>query len=143
MRHPVRLFRKVGFRGFCSLHLFIGGSIISGLAYPLLLIPFLIWVCTGTNIFERFFPPIVLFVSIVNLAVGNGCMIYVSMLAVAKRKNYWLLPHAITMPGYWFLQSIAAYKALFQLIVRPFYWEKTVHGISKFTRSEIVRASAP
>lgn len=142
MRHPARLFRKVGFRGFCSLHLFIGGSIISGLAYPVLLIPFLIWVSTGTNIFERFFPPIVLCVSIVNLAVGNGCMIYVSMLAVAKRKNFWLLPHAITMPGYWCLQSVAAYKALFQLIVRPFYWEKTVHGISKFTASELLRANS-
>lgn len=142
MRHPVKLLRKVGFRGFCSLHLFIGGSIVSGLAYPLLLVPFLIWVGTGTNLFERFFPPWVLFVCVVNLAIGNGCMIYVSMLAVAKRKNYWLLPHAITTPGYWLLQSIAAYKALFQLMVNPFYWEKTVHGISKFTASEILRANS-
>jgi hypothetical protein len=108
----------------------------------MLLIPFLIWLITGTGVFERFFPPAVLFVSIVNLAVGNSCMIYVSMLAVAKRKNYWLLPHAITAPAYWFLQSVAAYKALYQLIARPFYWEKTVHGISKYTASELLRAGS-
>ena len=26
--------------------------------------------------------------------------------------------------------SIAAYKALWQLITKPFYWEKTSHGLS-------------
>jgi cellulose synthase/poly-beta-1,6-N-acetylglucosamine synthase-like glycosyltransferase len=142
MRHPIRLFRKVGFRGFCSLQLFVGGSIVSGLAYPFLLFPFLIWICTGTTSFHRFFPPEVLLVSVLNLAVGNSCLIYVSMLAVAKRKHYELLPYAITTPIYWLLQSIASYKALWQLITKPFYWEKTVHGISKFTNSEILRANA-
>jgi glycosyltransferase XagB len=142
MRHPLRLFRKVGFRGFCSLQLFVGGSIVSGLAYPLMLFPFLLWILTRTDIFLRFFPPDVLLISIVNLAVGNSCLIYLSMLAVAKRKDYWLLPHAVTVPVYWLLQSIAAYKGLFQLAVRPFYWEKTVHGISRFTKTEILRAGS-
>jgi glycosyltransferase involved in cell wall biosynthesis len=34
MRHPVRLYRKVGFRGFSSLHLFVGGSIVAGSPIP-------------------------------------------------------------------------------------------------------------
>ena len=140
MRHPIRLYRRVGFRGFWSLQLFVGGSIVSGLAYPLMLVPFLLWVITRTNPLHQFFPPAVLFISAVNLAIGNSCLIYLSMLAVAKRKNYWLLPHTITIPLYWLLQSIAAYKGLFQLAVRPFYWEKTVHGISKYTKSELQRA---
>jgi len=29
------------------------------------------------------------------------------------------------------MHSIAAYKGLYQLIVNPFYWEKTNHGLSK------------
>jgi hypothetical protein len=32
-------------------------------------------------------------------------------------------------PLYWALMSIAAYKGFFQLFYRPFYWEKTVHGL--------------
>jgi glycosyltransferase XagB len=142
MRHPIGLFRRVGFRGFCSLQLFIGGSIVSGLAYPLMLFPFLVWICTGTHSLHRFFPLGVLIVSVLNLAAGNSCLIYLSMLAVAKREHYSLLPYAISMPAYWFLQSIAAYKALWQLITKPFYWEKTVHGISKFTSTEILRATS-
>jgi cellulose synthase/poly-beta-1,6-N-acetylglucosamine synthase-like glycosyltransferase len=142
MRHPIRLFREVGVRGFCSLQLFIGGSIVSGLGFPFLIIPFLFWLVSRAEMLEQFFPPIVWWVSLINLAVANSCLIYLSMLAVAKRRNYWLLPHVFTLPAYWLLQSIASYKGLFQLIVRPFYWEKTVHGISKFTQSEIALAGS-
>jgi len=35
------------------------------------------------------------------------------------------------MPAYWLLISFAAYRALLQLINRPFYWEKTEHGVSR------------
>ncbi len=143
MRHPVQLYRRVGFAGFCSLQLFVGGTIVSALAYPFMVIPFLAWIISRTSQLQPFFPAPVLVVSMLNLIVGNSCLIYLSMLAVAKRQNYPLLPYALTIPGYWLLQSIAAYKGLWQLITRPFYWEKTVHGISKFTQSEIIRASAP
>jgi len=43
---------------------------------------------------------------------------------------------------YWVLTSIAAYKGLWQLIVNPFYWEKTQHGISKFTANELEQAKS-
>jgi glycosyltransferase XagB len=143
MRHPVALFKRVGLGGFCSLQLFVGGSIVSALAYPFMVIPFLVWIVSRTSQLHPFFPQPVLLVSMLNLIVGNSCLIYLSMLAVAKRQNYPLLPYALTTPGYWFLQSVAAYKGLWQLITRPFYWEKTNHGISKFTKDEIIRAGAP
>jgi glycosyltransferase XagB len=142
MRHPVDLLRRVGFLGFCSLQLFVGGTIVSALAYPFMVIPFLCWVLSRTTALAHFFPPAVLTVSTLNLTIGNSCLIYLSMLAVTKRKQYSLLPHALTIPAYWFLQSIAGYKGLWQLIRRPFYWEKTEHGISKYTQIEIVQAAS-
>ena len=33
------------------------------------------------------------------------------------------------MPLYWALMSVAAWKGLIQLIPKPFYWEKTEHGL--------------
>lgn len=141
MRHPVKLFQRVGFRGFCSLQLFIGGSIITGLVHPWLLFPFLIWIVTRTLAFDPLFPPSILIVCVLNLTLGNACLIYVSMLAAAKRKQFWLVPEALLMPAYCLLQSVAAYKALWQLVTRPFYWEKTLHGISRFTKVEIARAT--
>jgi len=142
MRHPVKLFRRVGWKGFCSFQLFIGGCILSGLAYPFLVIPFIVWLFTRGALMHSLFPAPVLLISMANLIVGNSCLIYLSMLAVAKRRFPALLPYALTVPGYWFLQSVAAYKGLWQLITKPFYWEKTVHGISKYTHAEIRHSGA-
>jgi len=36
---------------------------------------------------------------------------------------------ALLSPLYWVLISLAAWKAVWQLIVKPHYWEKTVHGL--------------
>ena len=38
-------------------------------------------------------------------------------------------------PLYWIMHSIAAYKGLWQLIYKPFYWEKTNHGLTKVSTS--------
>ena len=32
-------------------------------------------------------------------------------------------------PIYWGLMSIAAWKGFYQLFTKPFYWEKTEHGL--------------
>jgi cellulose synthase/poly-beta-1,6-N-acetylglucosamine synthase-like glycosyltransferase len=141
MRDPAGLLRRVGIKGFLSLQLFIGGGIVSGLAYPFMLLFFLLWLFTRTTALRPLFPGPVLEVSVVNLLVGNSFLIYLSMLAAAKRHDFSLLRHALTVPAYWALMSIAAYKGLWQLLRKPFYWEKTVHGISKYTAAEVLRAA--
>jgi cellulose synthase/poly-beta-1,6-N-acetylglucosamine synthase-like glycosyltransferase len=36
----------------------------------------------------------------------------------------------MTMPFYWPLQTLAAIRAIWQLLSNPFYWDKTEHGLS-------------
>ena len=40
-----------------------------------------------------------------------------------------LLQAALLFPLYLILHSVASYKAFWQLIVNPHYWEKTTHGL--------------
>jgi hypothetical protein len=47
------------------------------------------------------------------------------------KKSYLSAPLALAMPLYWVLISIAAWRGLLQLITKLFYWEKTLHGVSK------------
>ena len=47
----------------------------------------------------------------------------------------------IAMPGYWLLQTLAALRALRQLIFDPHYWEKTEHGVSALTGPSCISAS--
>jgi hypothetical protein len=50
-----------------------------------------------------------------------------------------LIPYSLTVSGYWVLISIAAYKALWQLIRKPFYWEKTRHGVSRQAVADLAK----
>ncbi len=50
--------------------------------------------------------------------------------AVNRREHFHLLPWVPTMIFYAPLGAIAAYKALYELVVKPFFWDKTTHGVS-------------
>jgi hypothetical protein len=60
------------------------------------------------------------------------------MLACLHRRYYSLAKYALLVPFYWVLMSIAAWKGVTQLITKPFYWEKTVHGHFEGTASVAV-----
>lgn len=132
MRRPVELYKSVGFVGFWGFQFFIGGSVLSTLLAPMLYAMYAFWLVTDTHVFDVVFPPLVLYISLFNLLIGNGYLIYLSMLGAFKRQLYMLIPYGLTMPFYWLMMSVASYKALWQLIHNPFYWEKTLHGISSF-----------
>jgi cellulose synthase/poly-beta-1,6-N-acetylglucosamine synthase-like glycosyltransferase len=131
MRNPIALWKKIGWKGFLGFNFFIGATPITFLVYPLLLSIFLAYVIFDMTSIRSVFPDWVLFISIINLMIGNILMIYVNMMAVFKRRYYELILFAIANPIYWLLHSWAAYRGLYQLIIKPFYWEKTTHGLSK------------
>lgn len=135
MRHPLSLYKKLGHVGFWGFQFFIGGAVLSVLLAPFLYLMFAFWFFTRTHELDFLFPPIVLYISLFNLLLGNGFLIYLSSLSVFKRQIYHLIPFALSSPLYWAFMSWASYKALWQLIHNPFYWEKTQHGISRFNQS--------
>lgn len=135
MRNPVKLYKRIGLRGFLGFNFFIGATPVTFLIYPLLLTIFLAYVVLDLSWIRALFPDWVLFISIFNLLIGNVLMIYVNMMAVFKRRFYELILFSLANPVYWLMHSISAYKGLYQLIVKPFYWEKTNHGLSKTTGS--------
>ena len=133
MRNPVALWKKVGWKGFLGFNFFIGATPLTFLVYPFLLGIFICYLVFDLSNIRTLFPDWVLFMSIFNLMVGNILMIYINMIAVFKRRFYELILFSIANPVYWLMHSIAAFKGLYQLIVKPFYWEKTNHGLSKVT----------
>jgi cellulose synthase/poly-beta-1,6-N-acetylglucosamine synthase-like glycosyltransferase len=130
-RHPAELIRTIGLKNFLAFNLFIGGTPLTFLASPPLWALFVYWLLTRSHAVEPLFPDAVLYLALANLLIGNFLGIYLNMIAIYLRKNYALMPYALLNPLYWLLHSIAAYKALGQLFTKPFYWEKTQHGISR------------
>jgi glycosyltransferase XagB len=137
MRRPRKLYKSLGGVGFWGFQFFVGGNTVTVLALPFVYAMFLVWLVSGTTLFEPLFPPVILYISLFNLLFGNGLFIYIYMLGAFKRHQYRLMPYAMTAPFYWIIMSIAGYKGLWQLIFNPFYWEKTRHGLSSFQHHDI------
>ncbi|RNF36133.1 glycosyltransferase [Paracoccus methylarcula] len=70
-----------------------------------------------------------------NIAVG--------MFAVRKHTHRHLRPWVLTMQVYFPLGCIAAWKAFHELLRRPFYWDKTAHGIFPATTPDIAAEGPP
>jgi len=111
MRRPIQFYRKLGHIGFWGFQFFIGGTIFSALVAPLMLLIYLGWLITHTSIFDPYFPPFVLYITLFNLLIANGMLIYLFMLSGFKRRYFGLIPWALTV---------------------PLYWKKTHHGLTSF-----------
>jgi cellulose synthase/poly-beta-1,6-N-acetylglucosamine synthase-like glycosyltransferase len=135
-RRPLHLIRRAGLIGFLGFVFFIGGTVLSGLLNPLFWAIYLVWLALFWTGFDPVFPEFLLFLSLLNLLAGNGAFAYLNMLAPIRRGWFHLVPFSLTIVGYWVLMSVAAYKALWQLIRAPFYWEKTDHGSSRHVMAE-------
>ena len=137
MRHPVQLYRALGLKGFLGFQVLIGGFTLSNLVHPLFYGAMFLAVATtgmpadfGSNAALALFNILVL-VSGYSLAIAAG------MAAVLARGLPTLFGQTFMMPAYWVLISISAYKALWQLLTRPFHWEKTEHGISRMLPGQL------
>ena len=102
-RHPVRMCRDVGVLGFLRFNLFVGGTPLLALLNPVFWALSAAW--AGSHL------------AIVRAARQTG---------VGR-----LVPAALLSPLYWAMMSLAATKALIQLIVAPSFWEKTTHGLGE------------
>lgn len=131
MRNPIKLYKSIGARGFFGFQFFIGGTVFTFLSYPILLLFLLIYAVFRSKWIEMLFPDWLVIISIINFTAGNLIMIYTNMIAIFKRNSYSLIVYAIANPVYWLMHSVSAYKGLSQLIMKPFYWEKTNHGLTK------------
>jgi glycosyltransferase XagB len=139
-RRPLDLICTVGPLGALGFTFFIGGTVVAGIINPIFWILYVFWLAALWSGFDPAFPRLLLFISLFNLLAGNGAFVYLGMLAPIRRGLLELIPYSLTVSGYWMLMSIAAYKALWQLIRKPFYWEKTKHGVSRHVVMEASRA---
>lgn len=135
-RRPDRLIAKIGLRRFGSFALLIAGTPLTFLG----VIPFTALLLASFFLpwadLSAVFPPFVLWLCLLNFLIGNGLMVYLNMMGPYKRGKFWLVGWALLNPVYWILHSLASYKALWQLITKPHYWEKTEHGMSDFVLEE-------
>jgi hypothetical protein len=140
-RNPLKTMRAMGFWRWFSYNLLIGGTPSSFLFYPIM------WLLFAGSFFipvikNIYIPAPILYLAWFNLFIGNGLVIMIAVMGLAAKKHYDLIPYTLFCPVYWLLQSVGAYKGVWQLLTKPFYWEKTTHGITRYTASPLVSSIA-
>lgn len=130
LRQPRQLVREAGLVPTLAFALLIGGTPLTFLATLPLMALFVVTAFVPVDALGTYFPPVILWIALFNLLVGNAAMVYVTMMGAFKRRRHRLVVFGLLNPFYWLLHSVASYKAAWQLVFKPHYWEKTLHGLS-------------
>ena len=145
MRDPLAYLRKGQIRQFLSLQFIIGGKSAILLINPVMWMLLLVYILFHSFVIGAYhvlYPLPVLYMASLCLIFGNILYIYTHLLGCMKRQHYSLVKSTLFIPIYWAMASGAAYIALYQLIIKPHYWEKTLHGLHLFRQTTTQRLKA-
>ena len=130
LRNPVALRDEIGTIATLRLINMTGGVPLTSALNLLFWFTMVVWVLGRPTFVAELFPPLTYYICLALFIVGAPVSIFVGLVATQALGKPHLWWAALLAPLYWILQSVAALKALYQLVFRPFFWEKTVHGLT-------------
>ena len=133
MRTPRRLLREMGPAGALTFQLVIGGNVLAALSHPI----FLAGLCYvllrhSAALTGPISADTLLFAA--TFLSGYVASIVLGAIGLHRRgllASAWVLA---LVPLHWLLLSLAAWRAVFQLVRDPYRWEKTEHGLARSSR---------
>ncbi len=128
MRDPVRLWRQLGTKRFIGVQILILGSLSQYVLAPVLwsfwLALFGLWHPIASAL-----PGPVFALVMGTFLLSELIAITTSAWACRGAEHRHLIKWVPTLHLYYPLGALAGWKALYELVARPFYWDKTSHGI--------------
>lgn len=129
-RNPLHFIADIGIKNAIAVHVLLTSIIVSSLIHPIFIL-FSVWqllnlgVLVATNM-----DAVIIATSVFNLVGGytTYALLAYGVLSRTPHKSSSLL--IFTLPLYWLLISIAGWRALLHIIVKPHEWEKTPHGLA-------------
>ncbi len=133
MRAPGDLLRRVGLVRFLGIQAIFGGVIASAFVHPAFLAVIAAQVIRG-DVFLHGGATVDFVVNglgALNLTAGYLAGFAIALAGLRRRGMWWLIPELALLPVYWLTMSLAAVRAVWQLLRDPHLWEKTEHGLSR------------
>ena len=130
MKDPIQLIRDLGFLRFMGLQMIFLAT-FSQFALAPVLWSFWITLFGITHPVHTVLGETATTAMIVLFFTSEFLNITMAMVAVSSKHHRHLMKWVLTTPLYFTLGALAAYKAIYEMIVTPFYWDKTEHGVTK------------
>ncbi len=128
MRQPRLLWRQLGPKGFWGFQVLFLGSIAQFLLAPLLW-SFMVLSFGFGHPLHAALPQAATWALFGILFLSEVANIVIGALGLGRTTHGLSLLWVLTLKAYYPLASLAAYKGLAELATRPFYWDKTTHGL--------------
>ena len=137
MRDPQELKRRLGVQGYYGFQFFVGAPALTFLLAPVF---WAIYIISLTHLIPSILSPFMQALCMISF-IGGMAINLVFARAVLQIHGWQHMRRAMLVyPFYWLLHSVAAGRALLQLAFKPHYWEKTLHGVTKFRASDLTPA---
>jgi hypothetical protein len=129
MRSPRALLRDLGLMRFLGVQTLLLATFAQFACAPLLWSFWITLAGVEHPVTTTLGAPVTLFM--VWFFIGSEVInLTVSMVAVSRREHRHLMAYVLSLPFYYPMAALSAYKAIKELVVEPFYWDKTEHGIT-------------
>ncbi len=130
-RSPVRLYKTLGFGKSLGLFFFVGAPGLVYFTVPIVVTASLISMALNVEL-----PGALLWISYFNLKLAIVVNLLIAVYVASANKWMDVMAGIVLFPFYWLLHCIASYEAVYELMIKPHYWNKTEHGVSKFVDGE-------
>ena len=131
-RDPVRLIRDLGTFRALIIACFTLAVVLGALLFPLFLCGLALRLSDPTPLGGGGWLTLLADAVIIeSLAIGLMAEVLPALVALKRRRSLHFLPGLLLAPLIYLLTSIAAWRAAFELVRRPFHWHKTMHGLSR------------
>jgi cellulose synthase/poly-beta-1,6-N-acetylglucosamine synthase-like glycosyltransferase len=133
MREPRRLRRELGLWPFLAVQLIVGGNVLASLVHPLMIGWLMAAFVVETPLWTSQAAAALFGAAIVGGYVTSVVIGAAGLFRRGLSGHSWVL---LLVPVHWLLLSLAAWRALYQLVRDPYRWEKTEHGLARTSRAK-------
>ena len=135
-RKPWTTLSQLGIWRFYAALVLSMGSVLSALVYPILTGMFVTAWGSGAPRLQHSRWEAAMHAGSLTLFFFGAASIFIPACLALHRRGLWrLLPWVPLLPVYYVLVSMAAWRALWELAVAPFRWNKTSHGLARTSRA--------
>jgi cellulose synthase/poly-beta-1,6-N-acetylglucosamine synthase-like glycosyltransferase len=134
MREPRRLFRGLGYGGFLTFQLIVGGNALVALAHPAFLFGLILELTSPISTGDDQAAVARLGYYMAVASFGYCVSACFGLIGLWQRGGLKQAGVLILTPLHWLLLSLAAWLAALELIRKPYFWKKTEHGLDKASR---------
>jgi cellulose synthase/poly-beta-1,6-N-acetylglucosamine synthase-like glycosyltransferase len=138
-RRPAQALRALGFPRFMGAVTMTFGALLAALGYPFFVVHAIVSFANGTLMRAGTpFEALQAAVGLTLFVAGLFAMMAPAAVAIRHRRLRRCLAYVPLLPLYYVLVSIAAWRGLAELLLDPFRWNKTEHGLARTSRAGLL-----